>query len=88
MQTKPVLDIWENGSNSPIADAWFDLLIVFAWAFVFAGLAVGCSDDAQPARYLIREEVDYPWKHCVYQDLVSEYVTTIEAFKACPQLIP
>lgn len=75
-------------TNSPIADGWFSLLIAFAFLFMLAGFATGCSDDSEPAKYLIREDVDYPWKHCVYQDLVSEYVLTIEAYKACPLLIP
>lgn len=50
-------------------------------------LITACGGDESRTLYLIREEVDYPWRRCIYQDLVSEYVFTIEASKPCPQLI-
>lgn len=72
--------------KEPDTDAWFWMLFWIACAAVAIGLATGCSDGARRL-WLIREEVHYPWKHCVYQDIVSEYIVTIKASQTCPQLM-
>lgn len=72
--------------QEPDTDAWFWLLFWIACCAIALGLVSGCSDGSS-RMWLIREEVYYPWKHCVYQDIVSEYIITIKASQACPQLM-
>lgn len=70
----------------PNSDDWFWLLFWIATAMLALGFATGCGDDIRHL-WLIREDVQYPWKHCVYQDIVSEYIVTIKSSQACPQLM-
>lgn len=73
-------------SSEPDTDTWFWFLFGVACIAIALGFTYGCGDDS-PHMRLIREETDYPWKHCVYQDIVSEYIVTIKASKSCPQLM-
>jgi hypothetical protein len=86
MNEQEQFDLVRRSRRASIEEWIWWALVMFAIYLLLAGICIGCG-DAPGDMYLIREEVDYPWKRCVYQDIVSEYVYTIKASQACPQWI-